>query len=298
MATNLPARWELDAAFPDSPTEVWAYWSLPVVPGLDASRANAVATRLGVEASGRSYVGEGGDSAFSFEGQDTQLTVFSDEPLSFAYAQNPVKPWPTETLPFESRAKIIEGFLESRGLLDNGYRVEAYRREDALNATVAITQLIDNIPLFETNPGQPRIWGSVDAEGNVNQVFYQVLRLQKLESVQLISAEQAWHDLLSGGEAKVLGYLKWDAVSLDRVLALQDWPEPITTHVSPGKVTDVVLTYLAPDTSQMSLNALPADSRQRLVLPCWAFSGRLGDSQTFTVLVQASLAADTLQVPK
>jgi hypothetical protein len=244
-----------------------------------------------------SYTGESGATTFTFETPNAQLAVFSDQPLWFTYAQNPVKPWPSNAGSFEQRAETIVGFLKARGLLDFDYTVTPSLRDDARAATVVITPLLDGIPIFEPYPGQPRIWGSVDADGKINQVFYERLALERLQQVALTPAETLWQNFVAGDRSRVSAYLLWNPSTLDRQQARQSRSQPLTVPLNGGVVSRVELVYLTADTSQMSRNALPVDAPARLVIPCWAFSGEIGDGRTFFILLSAMAETSTLTLP-
>jgi hypothetical protein len=291
LATDLPA----------SPTSVQVYWQLPIDTSLDAMRALAVAGRLGVTGSTSSYVGESGIESFIVADSDTEVTVFSDLPLNFTYSSDsrPLSGMPPTILYSpQERADLSEAFLQEHDLLNFDYRIENTIGSMS-DYSVRIVPLFAGVPLFENDPFNPRIWVTLDAEGQVWHLFYETLELEVVGEAPVRQADEVWSQLCHEEKPEGLLYTAYNTTepgitTRGHIPVPGDQPLPTDLSNVSGQIDLVELVYYPFDLRFASATAYPPDSPVRFIQPAWRFVGRLGNGEQFEILAPA-LTNEALQ---
>lgn len=296
--TRTPAtcgRFTLFADLPSAPSTADVYWQLPIDTSLDESRAQGLAQRVGVSGITSTYTSEGGELVFAISDGTKEVTVFSDDPVSFTYSSNsqpmtgtpPARLYQTEEL-----AKSAEAFLQERALLDFEHRIERAVGSNAADYSVRVVPMLSGFPLYENDPRNSRIEAVFDANADIWQLFYNTLRLNTLGTFPLRPADEAWAQVCLGGIQEGLRFTTYDtegrieATSGDLPIPGESTPQADLSSVS-GQVNLIELVYYPFDFRGISVNAFAPDALVRLIQPAWRFVGQLDDATAFDILAPA-----------
>lgn len=290
----------LVGVLPDSPTEVRVYSQVVPEHLPETGQLAGLWDQLQVTGTLSSRAGEAGDRVVTMEGDSGSAMVWSADPLMVTLqtgADLPTGQAPTPSLPVDERAKIAEGFLEARGLLDFPYRVEAPYLSRNRDSAVRIVPLIDGIPLADYDSLNGRLLVEFNAKDEVSVVYWRPLKLEPGEMTAVIPAATAWEQLKAGsapsgsqvGQCWQTSVLDPDepygvASPLNQNACVNYMSGPIERY-SGATISKVELVYFASDLSLgMSPFALPADSTGRIVYPLWRFTGMTNDGRLVEVL--------------
>ena len=285
----------LETDLPPSPPSASVYWQHPVDTTLDEARAAAIAETLGVSGSISSYVGESGIASFTVTGDPSEVTVFSDNPVSFTYSADahvPLGVAPLATYPPEDLVAYSRAFLSEHQLLPFDNQILPATGSNADGYSVQVQSRLNGIPLFENDPTNPRIWLVFGPDAAVTHLFYDTLLLEDLGPSPIRPAANAWSLLCSGASLDGGLLTTYDAAgriasAAGRLPIPGEAPASADLSEIAGHVSEVALVYYPFDLRFASVGAYPSDSPVRLVQPVWVFSGTLDGEGTFDILVPA-----------
>lgn len=244
----------LEAGLPESPEQLQLYVQTNPEP-LTPENARAAARRIGVEGGVYRPPNEGGPETVYLVSDGYQRVLFFNTPDRFdlQIGRQPAASIAEATLPAETLIATAETFLAERGLLDFPYRAEI---DPLAPHTVRFLQELDGIPVRLQDVSQ-MTQVTLDASGQVRQVFYNRLRFEPRAALPVRSAAQAWEKLQSPE-------LSSGATVSQRAYTFGDFRAWVRSY-TPGETADLygyVQAWPAVEAGQpplVTLNDLPLD---------------------------------------
>jgi len=185
----------LQAAFPLAPTTINVYRQLGEQPAT-VETARQIAKQLGVK--GQVYRSQQSESSnetlIVSDGVSRVFVINSNRFYYIAdYANQTIRQGdPPDP---EKARQVALDFLQAHGLLNMPYRVEA--AVNRFPGTVRLVWLQDGLPVLYSSFEAPSVYVEVDSNFNVKTIEYNRIELEKIGEVPLISAQEAWQNILS-----------------------------------------------------------------------------------------------------
>jgi hypothetical protein len=289
----------LETELPNSPSQLRLYSQVVPAELPDEQRLTALMEQLKITGTVSTQTTEAGDSELSVVSEMGSFRLVSDDPFLLIIensSQMQTSNTPVVDLSPELRIQSAEAFLSERGLLDFPYVMEIPRLSRERDQVVRVVPLIDGVPLYDYDPLNGRLLVWFNSTGEISMVFWRPLKLVAKDMVDIVPADVAWDQLVTGDTPKsdAIGQC-WQATVFDPnepygmasaiTPSCVNWSSGPPAPFSAASINEISLVYFAHDLSLgMSPFAFAADSLVHVVFPMWQFSGTTNDERDLVVL--------------
>lgn len=189
-------NWTLNADLPSAPDKLMIYRQKPETE-LTVESASTAAAQLGV-------VGEVYQPEWSSDFIPVLEVIDASTRITFTHSVNHFDLIPDNgrvleqhgaLLPLQERAATLEEYLKRLGLLTFPYRIEEGLMYPT---TLRVVRLVDGYPLEDFNPFDPWLWAKTSPQNKVSEVTSHTFEMSPIAEYPVISASQAWDDLING----------------------------------------------------------------------------------------------------
>ncbi len=188
-------EWLVPTPFPTAPGQVTVYRQ-DAAEAVTVESARTMAAKLGVTGGVYQVNGEASGQVIYTVANSKQRVTFINTIENFAYVGDYTTVLKSSkiSLPVEQQVAAAAEFLQSHGLLDFPYTVET----DSTGAGfVSFSPRLDGIPVYYNNLGYGLINVTIDAQGQVALVNYQLFKTSPVGQFPIRSAQDAWQKALS-----------------------------------------------------------------------------------------------------
>jgi hypothetical protein len=179
----------LNTALPDGPKEAPVY-EQHSDGAIDTAQAKALAAKLGIDGVVYTFPSEGGGMTY-YVTDGKQEVWFMESGSHFTYladfGSGPASS--SKHQPLAVQVSAAETFLKQRGLLNFDYKLDEVLSQDN---RVIFTRVLTGQQLLESDAYNPHIEVTLDGDGKVVSLFYNLNDLKPLGNYPLRSAQEAW----------------------------------------------------------------------------------------------------------
>jgi hypothetical protein len=182
-------EWLVPVPFPEAPNTVTLYLQQPAET-ITIDGARAMAAKLGVTGGVYQMPSEATGQLVYVIANSKQRVTFINSPNNFDYiADNTTVLQKSSSLPpVEQQIAAATEFLESHGLLDFPYQVDTSQFHPGM---VGFSPKLDDLPVYYNNLGPALINVTINAQGQVALVNYQLFASQPLGEYPIRTAQDA-----------------------------------------------------------------------------------------------------------